>query len=436
MGSITVNARELRLSDMLVKNIAGKLMWVFITILFIMFSVYSGRYDEIILSMLLILIIVTYSAQSRMKFRFKISYLHYYIVLFMIFEAISSLWAEVPEYSTRGILPLMKTLMAMIVLFSCCGKEGSVDNMLRALMWRGYIVLAYVLAKYGFNTLVFLINNDMRIDNEVLNANTIGLMASYSIIINCYYIQKNKKVRLLDLLVIPAFLFITVSGSRKGLLLVVGGVMGVQIIRNWDNKRWLKSISKIVLGMVVFLIVAIFIIQLPFMRGILGRMDDLFIVLKGEGRKGVSGYVRMEYLKLGIQIFMKHPLIGIGIDNSRLYTIKLFGLNHYLHNNYVELLACGGIIGAAIYYWIYIYLLDRFRKYRRFRDAEYDICFILLIGALVMEFGMVTYDSPETYYMLLLFCLEADKLRNCAKNRQSLINIAKQSGEYYEVELS
>ena len=400
-------------------NIYDKLMWLFTTLLFVMFSVMKIPYGGIVLAVVLLLILFLYAAQHNMKVCIRFTYMHTYMLIFAGYIALSSLWAIVPGYALRRVEPLLETMLAMVVLYSCYQDDGGIDKLLKALMWRGYFVLIYVVARYGINTIMYMLRNDIRIDNDVLNANSIGLMASYSIIINFYYIFKRRHIKIADFFIIPAFLILVVSGSRKGLVLAVGGVVAVFVLRNWDNKQVVKSTLKVIGWGIVMTVFGIVILHLPFMEGILGRMDDLFLLLTGRGSRNLSGYVRLEYIKLGMDLFKEHPLIGIGIDNARVYTIRISGLDHYLHNNYVEMLACGGIIGTALYYWIYAYLFHSFAKYKKLRDAEFDICLILMICAVVMEYGMVTYESRETYYMLLLFCLEVDKLRKMYKTRNA-----------------
>lgn len=398
-------------------KIYDKLMWLFTTLLFVMFSVMKIPYGGIVLAIVLLLVLLLYAAQHKMKVRIRFTYMHTYMLIFAGYIALSAFWAIEPGYATRRVGPLLETMLAMVILYSCYQEDGGIDKLLKALMWRGYFVLIYVVARYGINTIMYLLRNDMRIDNDVINANSLGLAAAYSIIINVYYIIKHKKIKILDLIIIPAFLVLAASGSRKALVLVVVGVIAVFIMRNWDTRQAGKSFLRIILIIAVLLVLGYFVLQLPFMEGILQRMDELYLLVTGQGGRGLSGYIRLEYIKLGMELFREHPILGIGIDNARIYTNRIYGYNHYLHNNYVELLACGGIIGTFLYYWIYVYLLRSFVKYKKYRDAEFDICLILMLGTLVMEYGMVTYESRETYYILLLFCLEVDRLRKLYKSR-------------------
>ena len=103
--------------------------------------------------------------------------------------------------------------------------------------------------------------------------------------------------------------------------------------------------------------------------------------------------------------------MAIGIANANIYTLANYNNDHYLHNNYIELLACGGLTGFIIYYSVWLYVFVTFLKYRKYRDMVYDICLVLLIIHLVMDYGSVSYYSKETYFYLLIFWMEADVLK-------------------------
>ena len=131
----------------------------------------------------------------------------------------------------------------------------------------------------------------------------------------------------------------------------------------------------------------------------------------GNGTRGQnSAWIRFAYTELGLKLFKENPILGIGIGNANLYTQMYYGNNHYLHNNYVELLACGGIVGFTIYYSIWIYLLITFIRYRKFREKEYDICLILFLINLILDYGAVSYYDKSRYVFLLLYWMKRNEL--------------------------
>ena len=416
MGKMMYNTARKRhlISGQTLKIYPQSILTVLFAAFFAMATILHIPHGGLLLGAVLISIALLSAWLNQGVVRLEINGFHIYMFLLAAYIALSMRWAIDPSLAWRRVMPLVETAAALVLCYTGCHDEGAVDRVLKAIMYRGYITLFYIVASYGASTLIRMLTGAERIDNEVLNANVIGYFLAYAMIINLYYIFQ-RGIRLLpDVLVLPSFALLVISGSRKGLVLLVGGVLAVFVFQNWDRSRRLRSFGKIV-GVVALLgLIMLLVIQLPFMSGILKRMTDLFTLLAGQGDGSTSGFIRFEYIKLGMELFREHPLLGIGIDNARIYTMALYGNDHYLHNNYVELLACGGIVGFALYYWIYAYLFYQFWKYRRFRDSRFDICLILMVCSMVMEYGMVTYESRDTYCLMLVLWVECDHLRRRA----------------------
>jgi len=116
-------------------------------------------------------------------------------------------------------------------------------------------------------------------------------------------------------------------------------------------------------------------------------------------------------VEIGLKTFLDHPLFGIGIGNSRELTVVYLGWETYLHNNFVELLASGGIVGFLLYYAMYLYLISVFWRCRKQYNEEYAICLTLLLVLLVLDFGRVSYYTKTQYVFLMVMFLETDVLR-------------------------
>ena len=70
-----------------------------------------------------------------------------------------------------------------------------------------------------------------------------------------------------------------------------------------------------------------------------------------------SSNQRFRYYSQAIESILKNPLIGIGIGNWELESIKYDAQNisgyiipYHVHNDYLEIAAETGLIGALIYY--------------------------------------------------------------------------------------
>ena len=394
-----------------------------ITFLIIVF--YMGNYiadtlpgGQLLFVFPIFLLAVLYILQYRGVLRIQaISYLGY-ILIFTLFCVTSRIWALDSQLAVTKINSLLIIFVSMTVISLNIYPNKNIDQLLTVIMYGCYAVTFYVLIRFGLGGIRTLLASSERISNDLLNANTIGMCAAYAIVINMYYFIYVKR-RLVDLIMIPAIIILAISGSRKAMLIVLLGIIGITILKNWEKRNVVKSIVRVCIAVFAASILIIFLLQLPMFSNVLDRFENLISLLQGnETRSTSDSWIRFAYVNLGLELFKQHPFLGIGIANANIYTQMYYGHDHYLHNNYVELLACGGIIGFLIYYSVYIYILMIFIKYRKYRDKEYDICLILFLIALVMNYGAVFYYSKDTYILLMLFWMEKDILISRARSKE------------------
>ena len=124
-----------------------------------------------------------------------------------------------------------------------------------------------------------------------------------------------------------------------------------------------------------------------------------------------STQTRQRFIQLGIEQFWKKPFLGIGIDSSGEMLAQQGEHRTYLHNNFVELLACGGIVGFSIYYSIYVYLIYNLWNLREFSKGESDICLIILGIMLVMDYGLVSYYQKAQYFYFMVCFIQVGILK-------------------------
>lgn len=125
----------------------------------------------------------------------------------------------------------------------------------------------------------------------------------------------------------------------------------------------------------------------------------------GNGIIDNSTYLRQQFIKIGLEQFLETPFFGIGIDNARLLLLQHFGYTTYLHNNYVELLASGGIVGASLFYSIYAYIIYKLKSNWKNYSSEKIAVLLLIFLMLAMDFGAVSYYSKSTYFYIMMFFL-------------------------------
>lgn len=91
---------------------------------------------------------------------------------------------------------------------------------------------------------------------------------------------------------------------------------------------------------------------------------------------------------MGLNAFKESPILDIGLDNARFMTMAVYGFEHYLHNNYVELLVDTGLLGFCTYYAMYLYCIYYSLKLFKLHDRELYVCITILSLLIIMDYGM------------------------------------------------
>ena len=356
--------------------------------------------------------------QRGLRIRKRISQYILYMYGFAIFCAASMLWAANPSLAVSKVNSVFIAVIGMTIVYSYTFNHLTLEDILTIIMYGGYISVFFISLRYGWQGIRSILSDQQRLTSDIINSNTLGMCAAYTLVINSYFILYGKR-RLSDVLIVPAMIMIAASGSRKAFLIMIIGVSALFLLKNFDNKNIRKILFRVFLFFVSLLIILFFITRLNIFSNVINRMKDIIEYLKGNAtRYNNSVWLRGAYVRLGWEIFVSHPILGIGISNASIYTMQYYGNAHYLHNNYVEILACTGIVGFLLHYWLYFYLLWVYIKNFRYHEKVFNICFILLVLKLIMDIGAVSYYNKPTYFYLMLFVMGAQSIKAEKEIRQ------------------
>ena len=365
------------------------------------FSIQASRLAGIIILIPIALMLLSVLVTSNGKITVEFSSYHLYILTFGVFCLASSLWAESPRLAISKGVDIIEILIIMMIVSFCFQKGDIIDPLLKSIMWAYYFVIIFELVFYGWNYFVQIMRDASRLTSDTINSNTIGMCASFAMIINLHMIA-TKKVPIWTLvLVIVGVVVVSASGSRKALSSLIIGIFLYFFFRSLRKNQRTLPFIRFLITLPILILVTYKVLQLPMFNGIMERFRGMISIVTG-GAVEKSAFIRMSLTKLGFSLFIEHPVLGIGIDNPRLYTYDIVQQTYYLHNNYVELLSAGGVVGTAIYYSVYIKLLISYIRHSNFDNPQYCICFVLLLLMLIMDYGNVSYYSKTTYVFLLL----------------------------------
>jgi O-antigen ligase len=208
---------------------------------------------------------------------------------------------------------------------------------------------------------------------------------------------------------------IIMTGSRGGAISVVA-VISFVIAAVYSTERANGELGrrrkglKLVLGAAILLVIAA--AGVLFLSG----ADPL---VRGTGLRGGQGDVtsgRMHFWSVAWQIFLEHPIAGAGLDAFGVAFTRLDTWNGYFrveqaHNDYLQMLADGGVL-AFLIVTAFIFLLFR-RGIRVIRRSGSPGRRTVAIGALAGCFGILVhsfFDFPlrtasNSYFFMLLAAL-------------------------------
>lgn len=391
---------------MIINDKIEKLMWILTVALLSSITIFSndtwGRY---VLMFATTAFFCLDLFLQRGKYRVYFHVFHVFMLTLISYTALSILWAiDIDDPITKSFT-FTQIFICMWVLYNYYVRRNSIDELLSAVKWTGYIISVYSLYYYGFSNVLSMMNSGIRLDNDYANVNTIGMSAAYSIIIQIDEFLRNKKISWASLFCIPAFIMVIATQSRKALLILLISIAMLLILRNYNPRKVFINIIRMVASLIIFIGMLRFLSDLEMFAGINHRMEYLVAMLTGEGQIGASAMIRQKMIELGLEQFWQSPFFGIGIGCPHIIANQYLRFDAYLHNGFVEMLAAGGIIGFFIYYGAFVYLFLKMYKMKTIEDKNKILCFVLLVTLFFREYAMVSLYSKSTYFYFMIFFL-------------------------------
>lgn len=407
-----------------------KIAWLLIVVTyFLSYIIVENKYEIYIFMSLTMVLLLVYTVENKGIIKIYFTLYHIHLLLFCLFCYLSSTWAVYKNLAIGKGNTLLEILLLTTAVFYCANRENAVDFLLKAVMWGGFCVSFYVIFYYGAGGIFNVFREHVRIDSTLINANSLGICSAYSLLISLYYIIYDK-THLWNIVMIPSIIMLAASGSRKAILMVIGGTFILFTLKNIDKRNVVRGMLRIVLAVFLILIVFIFLSRLSIFEEVKIRMAGMLSTILGRGAADSSTVTRLRLIEIGMDVFKEHPFIGLGIDNTSILAAGIFNKeSYYLHNNFVEMLANGGIVGFALYYFFYVYVLGGMIKYRDFNDKEYNICLTLLLLVLIMDYGVVSYLNKGIYIFKIIFLFQLKKLRK-NKGEMRYYEYSKKGEEY------
>ena len=334
----------------------------------------------------------------------------FWVIGFLLCEAISMLWCH---YISNSLFYIVWTLQAMALAFvmgNAVHTKKDIEFVLKCIFIGGVVLSLRVLTHTTMREL-----GSFRVgENMGYNANELAMKCAVACHAGFYAAtRQRKRVNKIAYALLAALtlLIVIFTGSRKGVLMSVMGLILSMTFRSKAPIKFLRNVF-IALGlMVVFFIV---VTQVEAFYNVLGRRLMLIVnLVTGESYVGNSITNRLNFARIGLDLFTKRPLLGYGTGSFAYES----GIGLYAHNNYVQLLVDLGLAGTLVYYSVYVYNVAGLIRIMR---HEKDLSSVLLAFALMLVVLELTLVSFQNDYVQLIIALTCAYIRICRKDPVSL----------------
>lgn len=334
------------------------------------------------------------------------------VFIFVAYCFISVLWAKYDMLAIRRGFSMVKIFVMILLLYVSFVGNLDTRKLLKITMWGGFIAIMYSFLTIGINDIILMAQLGDRMGNEeFINVNVLATLAANVVVINAFFIIHEKLSW--DIVIdLPCLLMIAVCGSRRAIIVLIVGILFLYFLKNARQSK-LSFIFKSSIVLVVAFFVINYLSNMPMFYVISSRMEGMTNFLSGTGPVDNSLDVRAQMIEVGFKLFQENPILGIGLDNARMFNPK-YGA--YLHNNYAELAADLGIIGLLLFYGIILYPLFKIYKTKGYNTNYYAAVVTLIFSMLLSDYGVVSFYYKEYYFYIIIFYIYLNELNINKKN--------------------
>lgn len=327
--------------------------------------------------------------------KFRLDYFYVWCVITSLYVLITTLWASMPSVVLEQGIEVIKNSIMAILVYNFINSKKKLYNIL----WF-FVLINSLVSTIGILSLldeIKLIILGQRVDKILgMSVNAFSVQSAIAfVILICLLKNINIKKSLLGL---PMLIVILLSGTRKSIIIIIIGVILKTFYYSNGKVKYIKGF----IGILFSIFIIYFILNIPILYKLIGyRIEGILGIFGRSYSVDASLETRTDMISVGINLIKLHPILGYGFNHFRYIYENITGWQFYSHNNYIELIVSGGVIGFALFEYIYIYI---WKCINRFSD-EKALFNIILIIIFVSQFAMVTYTSR--YFILITSVIAA-----------------------------
>lgn len=383
-------------------------------VIFVFVVMYCGFYYQQFLSFITLsyVILGIVFIHNSLMVQKKILYVNFITIslLYVFYSFLSVIWSVNTSVTIDSSMQLLKSAFIASMFITLIGSKMDFEWALFSFALAG-IVYAFI---YLQSVDISNLGADRISRNEVSdllpNVNTVALLISFSFIYFLYmYFYKRKFVYLIVAGIVFVLTFLL--GARKSIITLFIAMIMMLFKLNATSRVKLLTLS------IIFIVLLIIYIPPEYLTFVSERLAQLnFFETKAE-ILDKSDAERTLLLGRGFAYWLNSPFIGHGYYNFSQLFLKDFGVALYSHNNYIESLVGGGLVGFMLYYSLYCKILKDVLKRKLSFNINYLII-IVMVGLLFNQLFIVVLH--ERFIWILLAILYAGvKLNKDSSNNEN-----------------
>ena len=390
------------------KNAIDKVIWiitVFLIASFLLFDSYAWGKISFFVCAAVIAVLSAFENRGKIRIGIGAFFGHYFA--FAVFTVLSALWSLDSANTLIMARTLFRTIVCFLPIYWHYRKEEKSEQLITAVVFASYFVAIYSLLFYGFDNIVMAAAG-RRLDNEYANVNAIAILLA----IGCFcdwYLTLFKRKRITSLCSLLSLVLIAAFQSRKAMVVILFGFAALLYFKLVipEKRRTVKRVVGVIVVVAILHGVLSIISELSLASGALTRMTELLNLFIGEGKVDNSTLVRQQMLHVGWETWKEHPLFGVGIAGVHIVASAQMSRDSYLHNNYVEILSGGGIVGFLLFYSTYFMIWRKIKKIKQRDYPRYVFCTLFVVILLILDWGRVSYYSKTFIFQFMMLYILA-----------------------------
>ncbi len=317
-----------------------------------------------------------------------------------VWDCIAYLWADNKELASTEL----HMILGAFLLVYC------ISIFARKLRFIPYLYFIYVLLylsawNYAIhNIFTMMVDDSDRLNDEVLNANTMAYYTFYVsyLLFMLWQISKNKWMKrtwlFLFWIMIPASFGVSLLTASRQVMIIQVPLYSLLIYQRYFKGSSMRK-------KMYFSLVAL-TVMVSLSGKIINTYDNSF--LKERAEKNVADDSRMELVRDATKVALKNMPLGVGSANYQGVSSR----RQISHNSYLEAFVNMGIIGLFLYAALMMSFTSRqWKRYKRYDDKMYfyfftfgliyvlDGVFFVFYNAIwLISFFMLVAAHSETYY--------------------------------------